>query len=136
MQIPFLLTADYANGAGNNKLNVMGIFGTIFSRKFPTVHSIMFVVFKLVASPSEYDTTRKITVLLIDEDGRNELVRVEADIHITRPKEGGNVEISQALQLQNVLFPEPGEYQVAILVDNDEKATLALKLVLIPDQDD
>ena len=41
MEVQVAVLADCANVAAGEKLNIMGIFDTIFARDFPTVHPFM-----------------------------------------------------------------------------------------------
>ena len=70
MQLAFAHLADYANITLEQKLNVMGIFGSISSTNFPTVHPDMCVVVQLIARSPEYGRTFKLDVRLVDEDGK------------------------------------------------------------------
>lgn len=129
MDLLVLLAADYANIAERGKLNVMGIFSVIHAPKFPVRHSEMHLIAKLYASPAEYNTTRKLTVKLLNEDATQELVNWSRDIRVPQGTGGQKVEINQILRLTDLVFPTPGNYQFSVLVDNDEKGTLPILLV-------
>ena len=124
-----LLAADYANVEKSGKLNVMGIFSQIYASKFPVRHPEMHVIVSLSASPAEYNTTRKLTVKLMDEDGKQEILSWSRDIRVPAGSGMRRLEVNQILRLRDVVFPEPGSYQFSVLVDNDEKGTLPIFLV-------
>lgn len=130
MDLLVLLSADYANIAEGGKLNVMGIFRNIYSSSFPARHPEMHLIVKLRPSPAEYGQTRKITIKLMDEDGKNELVNFSRAIEIPRPTMKQRFEINQILRLRDLVFPEPGTYQFSVLIDNDEKGTLPIEVEL------
>ena len=131
MDVLLLLSADYANIAEGGKLNVMGIFRNIRSSAFPARHSEMHLIVKLRPSPAEYGQTRKLTIKLMDEDGKSELVNFSRDIEIPHPAGKQRFEINQILRLRDIVFPEPGTYQFSVLVDNDEKGTLPIEVELL-----
>ncbi len=130
MDLLVLLSADYANIAEGGKLNVMGIFRNIYSTSFPARHPEMHLIIKMRASPAEYGQTRKITIKLMDDDAKTELVNFSRNIEIPRPVGRQQPEINQILKLRDIVFPEPGTYQFSVLVDNDEKGTLPIELEL------
>ncbi|MFQ5408776.1 MAG: hypothetical protein ACE5FI_10215 [Anaerolineales bacterium] len=90
-------------------------------------------MFKLLASPAEYGSKRMVTIKLIDEDATNEIVNMSTEIEVPRGSGGRDVEIAQVLRWRNLLLPEPGLYQVSVLVDDDEKASLPLDVVQLPE---
>jgi uncharacterized protein DUF6941 len=132
MDVPLLLIADYANVADHSKLNVMGIFSQIFAPGFPTLHPEMYLVAVLSAGPAEYDTTRKVTIKLLNEDATEELVSLTQDVTVAPPKlRGRRVDINIILKLTGLIFTRPGTYQFSVLVDQDEKQTAQLLLTQV-----
>jgi len=131
MQLDFFLIADYANITIDGKLNVMGVFNSIHSTQFPTVHPEMYLVAKLSASPSEYGSKRKLSVKLLDEDAQLINSLLEREIEVPHGKEGRIAEIRQILRLTGLSFPKPGTYEFSILVDNDQKGIQTIRVVQI-----
>jgi hypothetical protein len=130
VQVPLLLIADYANvAADGGKLNVMGIFSRIFAEEFPARHPQMYLVAILRASPAEQNTTRKLTIKILDQDGRTEVMSMSGDITVGNSIAGGPVDSNVILRLTDLVFPTPGTYQVAVLVDQDEKETRRIEVV-------
>ncbi len=128
MEVIHLMLADSANISREGKLNVLGIFNTIRANQFPAMHPQMYVVVELLASPSEYDTERELTVKILDSDAQNKVVDWHRTINVSRPPQGGDASIKQILELRGIVFPKPDTYQVSLLVDNDEKETIKLFL--------
>lgn len=133
MDLLFLLIADYANTTPDDKINIMGIFRQIYARKFPTKHPQMFIVCQFRAGAAEYGRSFKFGVKLIDEDATRELVKLEADFVVPRPKTGGRqVTLNQLIRLVDVVFPVAGTYEFSVLIDNDIKGTLPIQVNEIP----
>jgi hypothetical protein len=127
MDVPLLLTADYASVSEHGKINVMGIFGQIWAASFPAAHPEMYLVAILTPSPAEYRSTRKITIKLLNEDATQELASVSHEVTISPPKQAGQrVDVPIILRLVTLVFPQPGTYQFSVLVDQDEKRSLPL----------
>jgi len=134
MNVDLLVAADYANVAEGGKLNIMGIFGRIYSSTFPARHAEMYLVAKISAKPSEYGAKRQLTVKLMDEDGKLELINFSSEIVVPKNDKGETVQIHQILRLVDIIFPVAGTYQFSILIDNDEKAFYPIELELTPTQ--
>jgi len=103
----------------------MGVFSNIGSENFPARHPEMHVVVSLAASPAEYGTTRVLRLKLI-EDGTLTLVDGSETIEIPEGGGGRRVELARIFRLRDLVFPSPGDYQISVLVDNDEEGTLPL----------
>ena len=58
MYTSLFLCADYANLTGDGKLNIMGIFSTIFATQFPARHPSMHIIAKLIGGLGEEGQTR------------------------------------------------------------------------------
>lgn len=131
MNATLLLLADYANTTADNKLNVMGIFTQIRAVNFPTVHPQMYLVAQLSANPAEYGRKFKFGIRLLDADATKELVSLDGHGEVPTLDNGQPAVLNFVISLPNLIFEKPGNYQVSLLVDNDEKATYSLDAVLI-----
>jgi hypothetical protein len=128
MELLTILAADYANIAQGDKINVMGIFRTIFAPSFPARHPSMFLVVKLGADLGEYGDERTMTIKLLDADG-NELMRYPMQIRIPQPSGGQRPEVNALLQINDVVFPSAGRYQFSVFIDKDNKGDLAIDVI-------
>ncbi|HEY59902.1 MAG TPA: hypothetical protein G4N92_04340 [Anaerolineae bacterium] len=122
------LVADYANIAEGGKINVMGIFQTIKAKTFPVRHSQMTLVVKLGAELGEYGKNRKISILLVDENGK-EMLRTVGDV--TVPEKGGGLrpEINLIMTFKDIIFSKPGMYDFVIMVDSDHKGSCPIEVI-------
>ncbi|SRR5258708_7517038 len=132
MELSFLHVADYANVTGDQKLNVMGIFGNITASGFPTVHPEMYLVAQLSASAAEYGRQFKLSIKLLDEDASKELISFAQDISVPVGQGGLPVQMNVNLRLVNTLFPSPGTYEFVVLVDGDDKGSRRLEVIQSP----
>lgn len=130
MELPILLVADYANLSELGKLNVMGIFTTVYARQVPARHPEMYLIGKFTAGPAEYNTTRRLTIKLLNQDATKELLNWSQVITVPTGTAGRRADMNFILQLRDIVFPDTGAYQFSVLVDNDEKGTLPLEVVL------
>ncbi|MEO8610008.1 MAG: hypothetical protein ABI690_19095 [Chloroflexota bacterium] len=131
MDVPILLTADYANVANDGKLNVMGIFTNIKAFSFPALHPQMYLIAQLSGGRAEYNRKFKLEIKLLNEDATLEVVNRIAEAQLPQGENGQLVNLNIILSLSNIVFPTPGTYEFSILVDNDVKGTLPLEIILI-----
>lgn len=131
MKIPLALLADYANVTAEGKLNIMGIFNTIFvPGGFPTVHPQMRLIFQFLVSPAERGSTKTIEIKLLDADG-NVLLGLTSTVQLPQDLPI-NQEIPQIIELNGLVFPKVGDYAFSILVNGEEKTTAPFHVLPIP----
>lgn len=130
MELLTILAADYANITQNGKLNVMGIFGNIYAPNFPARHLSMTLVVKLGANLGEYGEQRQLSIRLMNADGI-EIWRFENPVQIPQPTGGQRPEINAIIQINEIVFPEPGRYQFGVYVDRDYKGDLPIDVIKI-----
>ena len=126
MDVDTVLLADYASTGEQGKLNVMGVFNRIFVKKFPARHPVMYVITKVSASMAEVNMTRKLSVKLMDEDSHNTLIDFTRDVTVQQQPPGQRFELNGILRINDIILEKPGTYQISVLIDDDEKASLPL----------
>ena len=126
MDVDMVLLADYASLSENKKLNVMGVFNRIFAEEFPVRHPSMFIITKMSASSAEANTTKKVTIKILDEDAGSELLNFSRDVTVEARPGGHRYELNGILRVADVVYPKAGTYQVSVLIDGDEKRSLPL----------
>lgn len=117
MQIRIAALADYTNVTDNGKLNILGIFSQIHAQNVPAVHPLMQFVVQFAFEPLETGA-KTIRIVLQDADAR-ELLSMEGRLDIPRPESADPVVVNQILVLQNVVFPQFGNYEFVIEVDGE-----------------
>ena len=129
MQVALALLADGANVSREGKLNLLGIFDTIFARTFPTTHPQMQLVLRFEAEAREAGITRTIEVQLQAADG-SVLFRLPGAMTVQPRVVGDLVRMDQLVTLNNVQLEQPGRYRFHVLVDG----TLAAVVPLLVEQ--
>ena len=133
MKVTLALLADYANVSGDGKLNIMGIFDTIFVDRLPAMHPQMQLIMRLEANPAEAGSKKKLEIKLMTADGRQVLsVAAEMGFELKDPSKpiGETMRADHIITLGNIRFDAPGDYQFAILVNDDEKCSVPVKVRL------
>ncbi len=133
MKIPFAVLADGANVSREGKLNILGIFDTLHARKFPVTHPEMKLVLRIEASPAESASKHAIEIKLLDEAG-GAVLGMKAEVVPRGVPEGKPFRMDQVVSLHNVVFKAPGRYEFAVLIDNDQKATVPIRVNEAPPQ--
>jgi hypothetical protein len=127
VRVILALLADAANVSREGKLNLLGIFDTIYANQFPTVHPLMQVVIRLEATPAEAGTTRAVEVQFAGE-GDEVLFRLPGTMAVPQRGPGEAVRIDHILTLNNVSFARPGRHTFRISVDGALEATIELRV--------
>ncbi len=130
MDCTLSLVADAANNADNGKLNVLGVFDRVSTDKYPYLLPQMFVVITFKASAAEFGRKKKFEIVLVDPDARN-LTKISASGNVPKPDAGTKATMQIILQMVNTPFPKPGPYQISVLVDGDEKASIPLEAIQV-----
>lgn len=129
MDVTLALLADAANVSADGKLNILGIFNALGAQSFPVVHPQMALVLRFEASHAEEGKGRQIELQLADSDGAK-MFKISAQLMVpTGSPPGAPIRLNHILMLNNIQFPKPGDYMFSILIGDDEKASIDLRIV-------
>src|SRR5437867_1410884 len=129
MDVMLALVADAAMMSADGKLNILGIFNALGAHSFPVVHPQMALVIRFEATRAEEGKTRQIELHLSDSDGQK-MFKIDAQLMVPAgAAPGAPIRLNHILMLNNVQFPKPGDYMFSILVGDDQKASIDLKIV-------
>ena len=115
------------------KLNVLGAFDTIWTKKLPAMHPACAIAARIRFAKIE-DGNHSVKILIIDQDGRNIGPKLEGSISV---KAVPNLDSSVAnliLNIQRLEFKQHGQYRIDLAIDGDIKASLPLRVNEIPTQ--
>jgi hypothetical protein len=126
MQVRLALLADAANVSREGKLNILGVFDTVFSAQFPTVHPQMQLVLRFAAAPPEAGTAHAVDVRFESEDGQA-LFRVPVTINVPTHALGDTLGVDHIITLHNVRFAAPGRYLFRVGIDGIDALTVPLR---------
>jgi hypothetical protein len=130
MNLDFAFICDYAEAAA--KLNALGIgFDTIFAAQLPARHLHFSLVLQLRASITEVGQ-KKLTVSLIDEDGKDVIPAIEGQFGIARPETGAYSIGRFVVEFGNVEFQHYGSYAVHVVIEGTEITSLPFRVTPPP----
>lgn len=127
MEVTLALLADAANVSQEGKLNILGTFNSISASQFPSRHPAMQLVLRLEASPAEAKTQKKLEVKLMDEDA-NAVGGAVAEFAVPEARSGRRIRMQIIMPINDAVFPKPGDYSFAVLVDGRTEAEVTLSL--------
>jgi len=130
VEVKFAVLADAANVTPDGKLNILGMFNALHAPSFPCAHPQMCLVLRFVASRAEEGKTRTIEIQLSDSDG-GKVFSINASLVVPKGKSGMPIRIDHILALNGVRFPKPGDYVFNVLIGDDHKAAVDLKLMQV-----
>jgi hypothetical protein len=131
MELIYVILADAAEANPNGKFSLLGGgIENIYAHAFPTVQPKLDLVMRLRPSASETEQDHEFRVELT---GPNEYHAALGDIGRFKlvpvlGASGGATAINLVLNLQILLFPEPGTYHFHFYVDNQEIGTFPLNV--------
>jgi uncharacterized protein DUF6941 len=125
MEVTLALLADAANVSREGKLNLLGIFDTIFAHAFPSTHPLMQLVLRFEAEPAEAGSNRAVEVQFVTPEGQV-LFRLPATMVVQPRGASDRIRMDQVVTLTNVQFEHPGRYRFHVVVDGEPAAVVPL----------
>ncbi len=129
MEIDLALTADAATIDGSGKLNILGVFDRIAAARFPAQHGRVALVLRFVGGLE--DAGAHSVTLEIKGPAGDSIIRLDGSIRLPpgRPSEGGRVKVPHVLNLDGLVFKDPGVYALNVMVDGAHQVSVPLRLV-------
>lgn len=112
VKLNFAHVCDYASFGEGGKLNIVGIFKSINTVKFPVIHPQMFIVVNITTDSA--GTYREIIKFIREEDGIEIIKPLE--FNITANKD--NSELGVLGQINTVKFDKDGVYKFKVYVND------------------
>ncbi len=128
MKVTLAVLADYANITREGKLNILGIFDVIHAQNFPMTHPQMQLVMRFEADIAEAGKTKKLEIKLMDADGKTLFV-LNGSFTLGQGQPGEVMVSNQILTINMMKFENPGSYEFKILINDELKAEVPLKVV-------
>jgi hypothetical protein len=131
MEIDLALTADAATIDSSGKLNILGVFDRIAAQQFPAKHGRVALVLRFVGGLE--DVGGHSVTLRIQGPQGEEMVRLDGEIRIgPGPRgEGGRVKVPHVLNLDGLVFKDPGVHSLDVVVDGQHQVSIPLRLVQV-----
>lgn len=135
MNVTLAVLADFANKSVDGKLNILGVFDTIYAESYPAVHPEMKLVIRFEMHPAETEEAKKVQIQLRNDRGAK-LSEVAADLQVQVPPgvrgAGEMVTADIILSLAGLPIDQPGTYEFVVLVSGEVKRTVPFKAMQRP----
>lgn len=132
MELMMLITADQASvDAATKKLNILGAFGQINIGKFPARYRRMALVIGIRAELQDHHDQRTLAVEMTDADN-NKLFHISGPVRFPMTGTGRPGHINAVLELNDLPFPNPGEYVFTVYMDKEQIGRTTIDVVQRP----
>ena len=132
MRLIFSLACDDARLRPDGKLDVRGQFQELSAPGFPAMHRRMTVVF-VMEWPRELEGSVPFRADLVDAAGQK-ILAIQGHTEVHRPRAAGAPAVTKLVQeLEDVVFPRPGEYHFVLSARGTSIDALPLHVVEAPD---
>lgn len=132
MNIEAFLLCDAATNQ-QGKLNVLGAFDVIFTRKVPAIHPACAVAARIRFEKVE-EGSHPVKITIIDEDGKSIGPRLDTTASVRIPDGMASFGSNLIFNLQRIAFPDYGKYRIDLAIDGQIKAILPLNVIQPPQQ--
>ena len=132
MNIEAFLLCDCATDQ-RGKLNVLGAFDSIYAKKTPIVHPACTVATRIRFDRIE-EGEHKVSIAVIDEDGKPIVPRLNANISVKARPDAGSTVVNLILNLQRLKFENYGEYRIDLAIDGKVEGSLPFSVREVPSQ--
>ncbi len=128
MNVTLGVIADYANVSREGKLNIVGIFDTIYAQTFPCLHSQLMVILKIEADLNDSTAAERTFDLTLVDEHSQEILALNGHFNFKNSLPGELPSASSQLTLQNLIFKEPGNYSFKLSIDGVEKRNIPIRI--------
>jgi hypothetical protein len=124
MKVELFALCDFAADYGG-KLNVVGMFDSIFARQMPAVHQHCCLAVKLRFEKIE-EGAKKVRLSISDDDGKAVLPPIEIAINVAMPPEARTNAIQVVANIGGMKIDAFGEYSIDLAIDGRHEGSIPL----------
>ena len=122
MDIEIFTLCDAA-GDYQGRLNILGVFDTIFAPQMPARHPFCSVALRIRFQMTERGR-RRLTLHIVDDDGKLVIPPIEGAFSVEMPAHSRLASANLVLNLGQLQFQDYGEYAINLAVDGRQEASL------------
>jgi hypothetical protein len=130
MNIEAFLLCDAATDQ-QGKLNILGAFDNIFTKRVPTMHPACAIAARIRFEKIE-EGSHSIRILIIDEDGKAIGPDLQVNINVNIGDEADSMTTNIVLNIQRLKLEKFGRYRIDLSIDNQKIISLPFNLREIP----
>jgi hypothetical protein len=126
MKVEVFSLCDFASADVVGKMNIIGIFDTVFAKETPATHSFCARFDKVE------EGLKKIKISFIDSDGKLIMPAIEAQIQVQAAPNGLHANVQVVSLIQQIKLPNFGEYSIDLAIDGRQEASTPLYVRQLP----
>ena len=131
MEVEAFLLCDCATDQ-QGKLNVLGAFDRLYTRKMPAIHPACAVALRLRFSKHE-EGEHMMKINFIDADGNPAGPVLEKEIPVKVAQDDNSCIRNIILNIHGLRLNNPGEYRFDFALNGEQRASLPLKVIEVPE---
>lgn len=128
MEVTLALLADAANISREGKLNLLGIFNTIYANSFPAIHPKMQLVLSFESTHAEVGRQKNIEIVLFGADN-DKIGSIVGKFAVPKGEAGYPIQINHIVDIPPLRLEKPGDYVFRILINGEDKKFSPLRVV-------
>ncbi|MFO7534215.1 MAG: hypothetical protein R6X19_00780 [Kiritimatiellia bacterium] len=117
------------------KLNLLGTFDTIFTRKLPAIHPSCAIVLRVIFSRMEV-AKHRIRIDFVDEDGKAVIQALDLPFEIRMPPGSTSLSRNFIVNLQQIKLEKAGSYSVDVAINDRHEVSIPLTVRVVGEGDE
>ena len=113
MNVQVAVLCDAATQDSSSKLNLLGVFDTIYAPQLPAVHPQCAVALRVTFATGD-EGQHKLALNFINADGHSIMPPMEIPVAVVLPEDAHFVSRNFVVNIQQLQFPEAGLYSVDV----------------------
>lgn len=132
MHITMAVVADAANRTDNGKLNLLGVFQTLYAVTAPCQHPHLAIVLNFEATAMDRGTRQKIGIRLVNADGKPVLSMPDSFLDVPPDPAVVTPQLNLIVNIAGVMFETFGSYQFDITVNDEIQSRIPITIAPVP----
>lgn len=129
MDLILAVVADAANLSDNGKLNILGVFSTLYAAQTPCQHPQMALVLGFQATALERGMQQSVSIRLVNADGQSVLTTPKSSVIVPTDESELTPSVNLIVNLNGIRFDTFGAYRFDVLVDGLVKAQIPITVI-------
>jgi hypothetical protein len=126
MHITLALVAEAANRSDNERLNLLGVFTTLYAATTPCQHPTMALVVNFEGTAMERGMRQRVSIRLVNADGKPIMTLKDAQVEVPNDPSVLTPRFNLIANIAGVVFETFGSYQFDILVEGEVRGQVPI----------
>jgi uncharacterized protein DUF6941 len=131
MKVEIFSLCDFASADGSGKLNIIGVFDTIWAREVPATHGLCALAIRIRFEKIE-EGLKKIKISFVDIDGNPIMPAMEMQTQVQIPPHLQQANVQVVSLIPQIKFLNFGEYSIDLAIDSRQEASTPLNVRQLP----